>query len=61
MLKSCTKLAKLSSLSKCFGGELAGALWQKLVRKVYLMAENILKSIAKHIFWSLAFNITIDF
>ena len=57
VLKSCTKLVKLRSLSKFFGGELAPALWQKLVRKVYLIAENILKSIAKHAFLSLAFNL----
>ena len=55
MLKSCTKLAKLRSLSKFFGGELARALWQKLVRKVYLMAENISKSIAKHTFFVFSF------
>ena len=40
---------------------MAQALSQKLVRKVYLMAENILKSIAKHTFLSLVFNFTIDF
>ena len=61
MLKSCTKLAKLRSLSKFFGGELAPARWQKLVRKMYLMVKDTLKSIAKHAFLSLALNFTIDF
>ena len=33
----------------------------KLVRKVYLIFEIFLKSIAKHTFLSLALNFTIDF
>ena len=61
MLKSCTKLVKFNFLLQFFGGELAPALWQKLFRKVFLIVEIILKSIAKHTFLSLALTFRIDF
>ena len=60
MLKSCVKLVKLR-LFKFFGGELAPGLMYKLLRKVYLIVEIILKSTAKHPFLSSAFNFTVDF